>query len=721
LTAPTLASVALAMQVGVPPTPAPQPVRVAPTVTASTQLQGFQSTDLSRFRSIGQVALSPDGGHVAYTVTSRDRPGRPNSQLWIMDLATAKAQRVGDEKSSQSLPHWSPDGRWLAYDGNDGTQSGLWVARADGSEPTFLCRETDPNLPLPGWLGHELLVVRDPGQGDNVLWSPNSTQIAFIRAIPGTQPDDSASDPGVVSHYLYRPTIGAGASRFNDNRRLELFVVDVGTKAIRQLTNGTRDVHSITWSPDGKDIVFVANYEPNSDEFFHYDLFAIRVDDGAVRRLTATEGTKYAPAWSPDGRWIAYLATTRGLTDRESPTEDAHVWIMDADGAHLRDVGQVVVGRESRPQWSRDGSGVFFTVQQHGSVHLVLLPIAPTGLPGHAEIVVNDPGAVTAFSPGRGGAAAYALTTPSDLAELYVTTARGAPRKLTDLNADLLAARRIASVDSFSFVSNDNRLQVQAFLVKPLNVAGRRDDTIPATKYPLIVDLHAEPHGQGGPAFTFQDQVYAAHGWATLHVNYRGSSGAGQQFADAAFGDQDGDEAQDVLYAVSAAVRRNLWIDRERMGLEGVGYGGQLTNWLVTQTNEFKAAISIDGASNLISYNYTTYYDAYEEMAFGEFLSQGTTLDEAWRRSPIRFVAQVHTPVMLIHGDSDPIVPIEEAEQYYIALRDVGVETVMVHYPREAHILAETRHIIDQIDRKVAWYERHFVRPDPTIITNVQP
>ncbi len=498
--------------------------------------QGFESSDLYRLHSIGQVALSPDGRHVAYTIASRDRPGRPTQQMWIMDVATQKTQRVGDEKSSQSLPHWSPDGQWLAYDGNDGTQSGLWFAHADGSDPTFLSRETDPNLPLPGWLGHELLVIRDPGQGDNVLWSPDSKQIAFIRAIPGIQPDDSTGDPGVVTHYLYRPTTGTGALGFNDNRRLELFVVDIATKQIRQLTNGTRDVHSITWSPDGKDIVFVANYEDNSDEFFHYDLFAIRVADGTVRRLTATETTKYAPVWSPNGKWIAYAATTRGLTDRESPMEDAHVWIMDADGSHPRDVGRSIPGRQSRPLWARDGNSLFFTAQQLGSTHLVRLPISATGIASQPEIVVGEPGVVGAFSPATGGTVAYALTTPGDMAELYVATASNGHHQLTHLNTDLLTAKRVAQVDSFTFISNDNRFSVQAFLVKPLGLAEHPDDTSPATRYPLIVDLHAEPHGQSGPAFTFQDQVYAAHGWATLHVNYRGSTGAGQQFADAVFG-----------------------------------------------------------------------------------------------------------------------------------------------------------------------------------------
>jgi len=235
------------------------------------------------------------------------------------------------------------------------------------------------------------------------------------------------------------------------------------------------------------------------------------------------------------------------------------------------------------------------------------------------------------------------------------------------------------------------------------------------------VNIHGGPHGQNGPAFNFKNQVYAAHGYAVLNVNFRGSTGYGQKFADAVFGDQNGNEGQDVLYGVSAAVRRNLWIDRERMGIEGVSYGGQLTEWLITQTNEFKAAIPTAGIVNLVSYNYMTYYNQYEEMEFGQFLHQGTLMDEAWKRSALRFVAQAHTPTLIIHGENDNDVPIAEAEQFFIGLKDVGTETMFLRYPREGHGLQETKHQIDSTERSIAWYEQHFPKAGAEGVTNVQP
>jgi dipeptidyl aminopeptidase/acylaminoacyl peptidase len=677
-------------------------------VVAPARGQALQSRDLARLRSVAEVALSPDGRVVAYIVAMRDQPGRPYGQLWVIDLATQKSVRLGDDKSRASQVHWSPDGKWIAYDGSDGAQSGLWVVHPDGSSATRLAETMGSNSPL-------------PGQGESVAWSPDSKQIAYVSATPGPETGEAAGDPMVFTRYLYRPTAGEGFTHYNDNRRLHIFVVDVGTKQVRQVTTGTRDDHSINWSPDGKEIVFVSNYEPNSDEFFDYNVFALRMPDGAVRRLTATEYTEYAPVWSPDGKHIVYAGTKRGVTDRETTMEDTHVWLMDADGSHRREIGAVIDNRQGHPQWALDGSAVYFTVQERGNVHLVRLPISPTGATGQPQTVVNDLGAVGAFATGRGAQLVYALATLRDMPELYVKTTAAAPRKLTDLNADVLAGKQIASVDSLTLVSNDNKWEIEAFLVKPVGLAENVTDTSPALKHPLIVELHGGPHGQNGPQFNFQDQIYAARGWTTLHVNYRGSTGYGQKFADAVFGDQDGDEGQDVLYAVSATVRRNPWIDRERMGIEGVSYGGQLSDWLITQTNEFKAAVPIAGISNLISYNYITYYNQYEEMEFGQFFTQGTTMDEAWKRSAIRYVAQVHTPTMLMHGDNDPDVPTEEAEQYYIALKDVGVETVLVRYPREGHGLAETAHVIDGIDRKIGWYEKHFTAAGPATVTNVQP
>jgi dipeptidyl aminopeptidase/acylaminoacyl peptidase len=626
-----------------------------------------------------------------------NEPGRPYSQLWIMDLASQKSTRLGGDKDRGSGPLWSPDGKSLAFFGKQGDQRGLLVAKADGSDVTALVSPEGTNSPL-------------PGTGNEISWSPDGRQIAYISSTPDDRAAEASGDPMVITRYLYKPEAGEGATRFNDNQRLHIFVVDVVTKKTRQLTRGNSDEHSIDWSPDGNELLYLTNPEPNQDEFFNYDVFALQLADSSVRRITASEFIEYNPLWSPDGKHILFRGTRRGLTDRETTMEDTHVWVMNADGSDRREIGGVIDNRQGPGKWSPDGNSVYFTVQERGSNHLVRLPISG----GTPEYIVKDPGSVGSFSIGKDGTIGYSYLSPRDIAELYLKTGDTAPRKLTDLNRAVLAGKPIADVEAFTFLSNDNKFEVEAFLTKPLGMTA-------TSRHPIIVNIHGGPHGQNGPGFSFKNQVYAARGWATLNVNYRGSTGYGQKFADAVFGDQDGNEAQDVLYAVSAAVRRYPWIDRERMGIEGVSYGGQLTDWLITQTNEFKAAVPIAGIANLVSYNYMTYYNQYEEMEFGQFLHQGNLMDLAWERSALKHVAAARTPTMLMHGENDNDVPIAEAEQFFIALKDVGTEAVFVRYPRKGHGLAEVGHTIDSINRSIAWYEKHFPKPGAEGITNVQP
>jgi len=672
--------------------------------------QGFETADLYRFRAVNEVALAPGHPRVAYTVTLFDRPGRSYSQVWIMDLASRKTTRVAEEKGAS--PVWSRDGNWLAYFGRVGDQAGLWVVHADGSARTFLAPVMGSNSPL-------------PGQGALVTWSPDSKQVAFLSATPGPETADANADPMVITRYLYKPTMTEGSTHFNDNRHLHIFIADVAARQVRQLTRSNTDEHSIDWSPDGKEIVFVSNHEPNMDEFLNYDLFAVRVADGGIRRLTATESCEYAPRWSPDGKRIAFSANRRGLTNQETTANmivaASHVWIMDSDGSHRREIGAGIDTRQGLPRWSPEGNAVYFTKEERGSIHLVRMPISASGSAGAPEVVVADRGMVGPWSVAKDGAVAYALTTPYDMAELYLRTGAAPAQKLTDLNAEVLAHKKIAEVEPFTFISNDNKYEVEAFLTKPPGIPEGLRDLALAPKHPLIVILHGGPHAQSGPAFVVKNQIYAARGWAVLQVNYRGSAGYGQAFMDAVLGDQNGNEAQDVLYGVSAALRRYLWLDRERMGLEGTSYGGQLTMWLITQTNEFKAAVPTRGVSNLVSFNYLTFANQFEEMEFGQFLHQGNWMDFAWERSALKHVANVHTPTLIMHGENDADVPIADSEQLFIALKDVGVETIFVRYPREGHGLDETRHLADSIDRSIAWYEKHFPHPGQEGVTNVQP
>jgi dipeptidyl aminopeptidase/acylaminoacyl peptidase len=643
---------------------------------------GLAPTDLHRLRSVREVALRPDGGAVLFTELDSSGPGAPESRLMIYERATGTARPFRSSGLSGSSPRWSPDGERVALLGSHEGAFGLVVTDARGRGERLVATVEGTNHPL-------------PSSGESIAWAPDSRAIAFISATPGPETDEATGDPVVIRRYLYKPTASEGETRFNDNRRTHVFLADAtGAEPARQLTEGSTYEHSVSFSPKGDEILFVSNRDRDPDRFFNYDLFALAVKDGSLRRLTRTENAEYRPQWSPDGASIVYEGTSRGLTSSETTMEDTHIWIMKSDGSGRRELA-TLDNRQWAPSWSHDSEWVYFTVQERGTQ--ALYRIRASG--GEAEPVVRERGRVGSFSLSPGGAVAYAFHSADDLAQLHLREASGDLRKLTDSNRELLGATTLAETVSLEFLSFDGA-KVEAFLTLPPAPGNAR--------VPLIVALKGGPHSQSGPELNPRAQAYAAAGFSTLQVNYRGSTGYGQAFADAIFGDQNGGEAKDVLYAVDAALRRYEVLDPGRLGLEGGSYGGQLTNWIITQTDRFKAAIPRAGIANLVSFNYMAYYHDYLAVEYGAYPHQEDLMDRLWERSPLKHVARVRTPVLFLHGENDNDVPIAEAEQFYIALHDVGVETVMVRYPREGHGFRETAHVVDSIERSVDWYRRHF-------------
>jgi dipeptidyl aminopeptidase/acylaminoacyl peptidase len=686
---------------------------IAATIGAQSK-SAWRPADLHALQAVSDVQLSPTGTDVAYAVTSSAGPGRPTSSTWLRDLASGETMRLEDGSS----PRWSPDGRWIAFFGRLGAESGLIVADRRGRSPRLIAPVAGTNHPL-------------PSSGERVTWSPDGKRLAYVSATGGPESAEAQGDPMVITRYLFKPTAAEGLTRFNDNRRLHIFVADVAGSGIRQLTDGPYYEHSIDWSPKGDRLVFVSNRGPNPDKVFNYDVFTVDVGGGAITRLTDTKSAEYYPVWSPDGTRIAFSGTTRDLTSSETTMEDTHVWTMSADGGNRVEVGRGIDNRQGAPQWTTDGGSLVFTVQERGSVKLVGVP-ADARAGASPRSLVSARGSVGSFSVAT-SRLAYAFTGPEGPAELFLLSLTAAPaataasEPLTTLNRDLLATRTLADVEAFTF-AGPGGLEIEAFLTIPAAAASGRPASVP-----LIVAIHGGPHGQQGPAFNAKAQVYAGLGWATVMVNYRGSTGYGQAFTDAIFRDQNGREAEDVVAGVDAALARHRWLDASRLGIEGGSYGGQLTNWIVTETTRFKAAVPTAGISNLVTQNYLAYYHDYLAVEYGGFPHQvyrsrreGTAtgenhagsearresdggrliIDELWERSPIRLANRVKTPVLFIHGEHDNDVPIEEAEQFYIALHDVGVETVMLRYPREGHGLRETAHVVDALERSIAWYER---------------
>src|SRR6185436_10577558 len=385
---------------GAAPTKAAQPIPARSAAPVLVSSDGFYLS------SAGDPQLSPDGHRVVFTVQYGDRIGVPYTRIWTADIDAGTAQPWGSGEGREgSAPRWSPDGKKVAFQGRTGEgRSGIVVANADGSGESSLVDVT--------WTNHPL-----PQLGERFAWSPDGTKIAFVSAVDGPEPPMEA-DPIVITRYWYRPASGWGG-RFNDNRRLHLFVADVATKQIQQLTDGTTYEHSIDWSPDGRQLAFLSNHEPDPDFFFNYDIFTIEVSSKAVKQLTTTKSNEYGPSWSPDGKTIAYSGLKRPITSSETNMEDTHVWTLDVATGARRELGAAIDNRQGRPQWSPDGQALYFTIQSKGSVALYRLPAG-----GGTDERIGPPpearGTVSGFAVRKDGAVTAVIATPAGPPELFV-------------------------------------------------------------------------------------------------------------------------------------------------------------------------------------------------------------------------------------------------------------------------------------------------------------
>ena len=721
---------------------------IAATSLAVDQAQPRRATtsmapaDILRIANVGDAQISPNGQWVVYTVSTVSGD-QIVSTLWLARLGTATAtvptitspptsQRLpttnwADERSAPtpllapgwtgSDPRWSPDSAKIAFLSDQGDQHGLWVVSLDKREPRFIAGVQNTNFFI-------------TYAGESLAWAPDSKRIAYISASEElTEPPDrfpSQDDPRVIDRIQYK-----SRTAFSDKRRTHVWLTAVDKPEPRQLTSGYAYDHGVTFSPDGDEIAFLSNHEPDPDANNNSDIFAVDLS-GQVRQITATKGCEYEPAWSPDGKWIAYTATKRDVTTIDSVAEDTHVWVISASGSNSRELTGAQDRRARDPRWTHDGNSVLYLAGDRGSTTIYRVDIStrhieafmlPVDAAGHIhgafmeykQSSVDSDGPFGGFqissfsiaqrpiSPGAtSGGDNYppiAFTLSANITPVEVYVAGGKSLSIVRPSAHNEPVRSLQLVPSarIDFKSFDGT-PVQGWLIKPI---GWRSDR----KYPLILSIHGGPHGMSGYAFNPTFQVYAERGYAVLYLNPRGSSGYGQKFSDGTLNEWGGGDYKDLMAGVDEALRKYSWIDGERMGVTGGSYGGFMTNWIITQTPRFRAAVSAASVSNLISFYSTSLYQDLIHAEFGGFPWDNYEL--LWQWSPLRYVKQAQTPTLFIHGEQDNDVHITQAEEMYTALKRRGVETVLVRYPREGHGLREPKHRVDALERTLAWFDRY--------------
>jgi dipeptidyl aminopeptidase/acylaminoacyl peptidase len=709
-------------------------------LTQRAQAQrAMTAADTLRLASVNDAQISPDGEWIVYTVSTTEA-NETRSALWLARARRNTASMAADEDDaladratplqllapgwSASNPRWSPDGKRIAFRATQDERSGIWVASLADRQPHMVAQVRETNFFI-------------TYAGEAFSWSPDSRRIAFISATEEARvgerpevartPSRAADDPRVVDRIQYK-----SRTSFSDRARTHVWVVDVDSslagdeRAIRQLTAGQFYDHALTWNPRGDEVAFLSNREPDPDANNNSDIFAVDMN-GRVRQITDTAGCEYEPAWSPDGKWIAYTATKRGVTTIDSIAEDTHVWVIDAGGGAGREITSTLDRRARSPRWSPNSNGVYFLAGDRGQSNIYFTRLSngpvwkvitsstagfrdsPPTQPRLAQITsfsLNNRFVMVEKGPDYTYSAVTLAFTLSDAAHpAEVWTAQSLDslnatgrrmRRLTGHNDSFMRGLTLSEPEPIKFNSFDGT-EIQGWLMKP--IAWRED-----RHYPLILSIHGGPHGMYGYAFNPTFQVYAARGYAVLYLNPRGSSGYGQKFSDGTLREWGGGDYRDLMMGVDEALRTRSWIDAERLGVTGGSYGGFMTNWIITQTTRFKAAVSQASVSNLISFYATSLYQDLIQAEFGGF--PWDDYDLLWRWSPLRYVKQAQTPTLLIHGEADNDVHITQAEEMYMALKRRGLEAVLVRYPREGHGFREPLHRLDALERTLAWFDR---------------
>jgi len=707
----------------------------------------FAPADILRVATVNDVQISPNGQWVVYTVSTVD-DGRNINTLWLAragsdsifnlpptsqtpvrrptlysdwpELRTASMPLLASGWNA-STPRWSPDSNSLAFLSKHDELDGLWTVTLARRDPHFVAYIQSTNFFI-------------TYAGESFSWAPDSRRVAYISATPeipdGIALSKMTDDPRVIDRIQYK-----SRTSLSDNRRTHVFIVDTERPEPRQLTFGAFYDHAVSFSPRGDEIVFLSNHEADPDANNNSDIFSVDIG-GQVRQITQTKGCEYDPVWSPDGKWIAYTATKRDVTTIDSVAEDTHVWVIAAAGGGGRELTDEQDRRVRSPQWSPDSRSVYFLAGDHGYSTVFRVGL-DGGRASRFSLFVLDgelggvfdiqdsrfrvgPGSIVSLAQpyqissfsfgaraqaiGRGDTTEYsaplALTLSTALrpAEVWSGIGSSAPlHRLSAHNDALIRASRLEVPEEMNFKSFDGT-QIQGWLMKPF---GFRDDR----KFPLILSIHGGPHGMFGWAFNPTFQVYAARGYAVLFLNPRGSTGYGQRFSDGTLNEWGGGDYRDLMAGVDDVLRRYSWIDGDRLGVTGGSYGGFMTNWIITQTPRFRAAVAVASVSNLISFYSTSLYQDLVHAEFNGF--PWDNYDLLWQWSPLRYARQAQTPTMFIHGELDNDVHITQAEEMYMALKRRGVDSVFVRYPREGHGLREPKHRVDALVRTVAWFDRY--------------
>lgn len=645
--------------------------------------------DLFRMRIVDDPHVDPSGRRVAFTVTRLDRDDNTyRSQIWQLDLESGELAALTAGQHRDGNPRWSPDGQWLAFTSNRGAGDGkqkasrIWLMPAGGGEPRPL---TSSEQTIEGF-----------------EWSPDSRRIAFVS--PVHDPEAAAETEGTDVMVIRTPRFRFDGMGFLRDRYRQIFVIDIDGGEARQITSGRFDHTQIAWAPNGYEIAFSSNRDEGWEYSNVRDIYVVRLPGGQIRRLTDGQGSWGRPSWSPSGDRLACFGTRR-IDISGARTE---IFVCDSTGDNLRSItGEIDrdfhdaaiadwAGYQARaPIWLGEDA-IAAVMSDRGAVRLARVNVDG----GQMEELTPEHGRVGAPAAVPDGGFIMARNDFIDPGELYRLHPDGRFEAVTSFNADWRTEVELAEPEPLSATSPDGE-EIHGWLLRP---TGPVDEN----GAPLLLEIHGGPFGMYAETMMHEFHLLSAQGYAVAFCNPRGSAGYGDHFAQILAPEMGENDFPDFMAFLDAALEQG-GLDGSRLGVLGGSYGGFMTNWIIGHTDRFKAAVTMRCISDWFStWGTDDIFFADCNVTFGATPWENPEI--FLRLSPITYVEQMTTPLLIIHSEEDYRCPIGQAEQLYISLKRLERTVELVRFPDESHGLSRTgqpKHRAERLQHILRWFETY--------------